>query len=245
MALQPLIGITTAVAINPQSGPGARFLTAYEQNLIAIERAGGLPVMLPATLDAATLRALYERVDALLIPGGGDVEPAIYGAQAHPETKFVDPERDQAEISVIRWAAEEDKPLFGICRGHQVINVALGGTLTQDIPSELDTTIAHDFARDIARNYIAHSVEITADSVLANLVGDTRLDVNSLHHQAILNPATPLKLTAYAPDGIIEGTELPDHPFFISVQWHPEDLIDHPIMQGLFNALVDAARSNV
>jgi putative glutamine amidotransferase len=237
---KPLIGITTSKRTNPDSA--LEFCVAYAANARAIERAGGLPIMIPSLLDDDTLRGIYERVDAVLLPGGGDVEPSRYGAVAHPATYNIDLDRDRAEILLARWAAEGDRPLFGICRGHQVINVAFGGTLIQDIPSEIETVITHDSPNALPRHHRAHEVNIDAASRLAGILGRTTVAVNSLHHQSVQQPAPAANVIAYSPDGIVEALEFPDRRFALSVQWHPEDLVDDETAQRLFKAFVNAAR---
>lgn len=241
--MRPIIGITTTIDTRPDTGRS--YHSVYAPNAFAIERAGGLPVLIPAGLDELTLRALYERVDGLLIPGGGDINPACYGAEPHPKTTLINDQRDSTEFTVIRWAYAEDRPLFGICRGNQAVNVALGGTLTQDIPSLIPTTLIHDTGPDKPQ-VLSHDVEIMADSRLAQIAGSLRLPVNSLHHQCAQQVAPGLVVTARAADGIIEGLEAPDRYFFHSVQWHPEDLVaNDPAMHRLFESLVSAARARM
>ncbi len=242
--MRPLIGITTHFL--PIQEGGRPYHVTYGRNSLAIERAGGLPVIIPSGLDVSTLRALYERVDAVLVPGGGDVNPDRYNASRHSSVHRVDDARDQSEINVVRWSIEDDRPLFGVCRGNQLINVALGGTLVQDIPSQVDTTIKHDYPQpDIPHSHRAHEITIDENSRLAQIIGATSVIVNSLHHQAVKQPAPTVTVTAYAPDGIIEALEIPGLHFALSVQWHPEDMIDDdPAMQRLFDAFVQAARES-
>jgi putative glutamine amidotransferase len=239
---KPIIGLTTAVQVHPRTGYA--YVASYALNIEAIERAGGLPFLIPCNVGPDTLHALYEQVDAVLLPGGGDVDPARYGAESHPETILVDPVRDAAEFEIVRWAVRDDVPLFGICRGHQVVNVALGGELVQDIASLLDTDIKHDFEPGSPRDIISHSVEIDPSSHLAQIIRSRQLDVNSLHHQAVQQVGQNLTVTAQAPDGLVEATEMPGRQFVLTVQWHPEDLTDRAPMQQLFDALVEAAAAN-
>jgi putative glutamine amidotransferase len=199
--------------------------------------------MIPCGLQPDTLRAIYERMDAVLIPGGGDVDPIHYRADRHPLTERIDPERDATELLVAGWAVEDDLPLFGICRGHQVINVAMGGTLVQDISSLVETQISHEMPGEMPRDEPIHQVNINPQSRLAAIVGATTLAVNSFHHQSVEQPAPSASVTALAPDGIVEALERPDRRFVLSVQWHPEDMAgDDEAMQRLFDAFVDAAR---
>ena len=235
----PLIGITSAsYTLN-----GKLFNRVYAPNAQAIARAGGLPVFIPTGLDESTLRALYERLDAVLLPGGPDVDPSYYGAIRHPMTIEIDDPRDELELTVARWALRDDLPTFGICRGHQVLNVALGGTLVQDIPSEVETEINHSLPDGLPRTTRTHEVSIDNHSRLAQIMGTSQIQVNSLHHQSVEKAAPGVNVTAYAPDGVVEALEVPDHHFYLSVQWHPEDLYDgDEAMMRLFTAFVQAAR---
>lgn len=239
---KPLIGITAAVWKDQYN---KEFLRVYAMNIKALEQAGGIPVVIPCNLAPETLRELYKRVDGVLLPGGGDVDPTYYGAEKHHATHSIDLARDETEISVARWAMEDDLPIMGICRGHQVFNVALGGTLIQDIPSEVDQSLLHDSDSSIPRGMIAHSVKIDTNSRLAGILKQTQPMVNSLHHQAIDKLAPGVLATAYSPDGIVEAVEVADRRFALTVQWHPEDLIDDSqSMRDLFRAFVEAASQN-
>ncbi|MBI5670343.1 MAG: gamma-glutamyl-gamma-aminobutyrate hydrolase family protein [Chloroflexi bacterium] len=238
--MPPLIGITTSSFIAPATGWA--YNRTYVGCIQAITDAGGLPVLIPVSINSETRRQLYDRLDGVLLTGGEDVTPALYGAEPHPALGRTDPDRDRAELELARWSVADDRPLFCICRGHQLLNVALGGTLLQDIPSLVRTTINHDAEQ---RNALIHEVEIDSSSRLAAILGATRVPVNSLHHQAVDVPAPNLCVTAFAPDGIIEGAELPDRRFVLSVQWHPEDLFrDYAVMRRLFRAFVEAAGGN-
>lgn len=234
---RPIIGISASLR---QTSHGEVFIQAYTKNAQAIERAGGLPLLITPEFAPETRKELVRRIDGLLLPGGEDINPARYGAEAHPKTGPTVDARDHNEIALVHEALEADLPLFCICRGHQMLNVALGGTLVQDIPDQLDTDLTH-WIRD-PRTDRPHSVQVDASSKLAGILGTTDLPVNSIHHQAIDRVASDLKVTATAPDGIVEGFELPGQRFAVSVQWHPEDLTDDPTMQGLFDAFVAATK---
>jgi putative glutamine amidotransferase len=204
-----------------------------------------LPVYVPTGLPEEVLRDLYERLDAVLLPGGPDVDPAYYGEARHPQTKIIDDARDTLELTLARWTYADDRPLFGICRGHQVINVAFGGTLVQDIPSEVVTELPHETPDTLPRNTIRHQVTLDPDSRLASILGRTQVAVNSLHHQSVEQPAPGVVITGYSPDGIVEALEVPDKQFVLSVQWHPEDLYgDDEGMKRLFESFVEAARES-
>ncbi len=240
--MRPLIGITAA---DVYAERGKLYHRAYALNAFAVADAGGLPVYIPPGLEESVLREVYERVDAVLLPGGPDVDPVIYGQERHPETKIIDAPRDALELTLTRWLVEDDRPLFGICRGHQVMNVALGGTLVQDIPSQVETTLTHDLPDEYPRSTRLHTVDIKPESRLASILGTTQVVVNSLHHQSAQAPAPGVDFTAYAPDGIVEALEVPDKQFILSVQWHPEDLYeDDGMMKRLFTEFVNAARES-
>lgn len=237
---KPFIGLTSSIMTRPELG--WKYCAAYLPNVKAIERAGGLPVIIPSVVDRETLRALYEHVDAVLIPGGGDIDPDYYQAEKHPETGQIDRLRDETELTITRWAIEDDRPLFGICRGHQVVNVALGGTLIQDIPSQLSSELRHDQPAGVERATIAHEVMIDPGSRLAQIIGKTATRVNSFHHQSADKPGKSVCFTAQAADGVVEALEIPDRRFALSVQWHPEDMVDDDAARALFDAFVGAAR---
>ncbi len=240
--MRPLIGITTADFSREFGKP---YHGAYARNAWAIADAGGLPVYIPTGLREDVLRELYERVDAVLLPGGPDVDPSYYGQERHPETRVIDDARDTLELTLARWTYEDDRPLFGICRGHQVMNVAFGGTLVQDIPSSVKTDLLHDTPDELPRSTIQHEVAISPNSRLASIVGSTHVAVNSLHHQSVEKPAPGITITGYSPDGVIESLEAPDKRFVLSVQWHPEDLYaTDASMKQLFESFIEAARES-
>jgi putative glutamine amidotransferase len=243
--MQPLIGITTSIQLREDGL--AENHTSFAPNAAAIERAGGLPVLIPTGLDAATLRAIYDRMDGIFVPGGGDVNPECYGAPQHPLTDRIVDARDTLEISLVQWSAADDVPLLGVCRGNQVINVALGGTLIQDIPSQLESEINHRFRPEgVAYPQDGHTIDIEPGSHLAEIIGTTtNVTVNTLHHQSVEKLAPGLIITAHAPDGVVEGLEMRGKHFLIGVQWHPEIMPDNEQMQRLFIAFVAAARENM
>jgi putative glutamine amidotransferase len=237
---KPLIGCTTYR--KTAEDPPMEIIGLMPSYIEAIRAAGGLPVMIPLGVDAETIRAILERVDGVLLPGGGDMDPAAYRAANGGKCYDIDADRDRVEVLVAQTAVASSKPLLAICRGHQVLNVALGGTLWEDIESEMPHAIAHDHYRKLPRTHLAHTVKIAPDSCLARLMGMQETAVNSLHHQGIRDLAPDLTPTAVAADGLIEAVEIPQHPFALGVQWHPENLIhDMPQMLALFKGLVDAA----
>ena len=240
--MKPLIGITSASWINPETGWS--YNRIYTPIVLSVERAGGVPIAIPTGLEEETLRALYSRLDGVLLPGGGDVDPKYYGATPHPKLGKLDPARDELELMLVRWAVQDNVPLFGICRGHQVLNVALGGSLVQDIPSERPSTVPHDQPDELPRSRRIHDVDVNDVSRLARAIGDQHPHVNSLHHQAVANLGSGVRVTAYSPDGVIEGLEIHELDFALSVQWHPEDLAgEDEAMLRLFGSFIEAAKN--
>ncbi len=238
---RPLIGITCG-----QRGVhGAPFYGSRPTYIESVAKAGGLPILIASNLDQETLRSIYERIDGVLLAGGGDIQPALYGMDTSNLVHEVDRDRDVAEINVVRWAAADDKPLFGICRGCQVINVALGGTLYRDIRAEYPgyNGIEHAQWDNFPRDHIAHTVSVGPTTRLATVIGENRPPVNSLHHQGLRDIAPGLIASAHAEDGLTEGIEMAGTRFFVGIQWHPEELYDtSEPMRRLFVAFIDAAR---
>jgi putative glutamine amidotransferase len=240
MTRRPLIGLTTHRRDSDDGPPGVFALrVTYVE---AIRRAGGLPVLIPLGLAEAELRDLYERIDGLLLSGGGDIHPEAYGMELTGDCRLMDADRDRVELALTRWAVDEEKPLLGICRGAQTFNVALGGTLYRDIQTEHPGQTKHDYYPGYAYDFPAHPVQVTEDTLLARALGAPMVAVNSLHHQAARQVAAPLVPVAYSPDGVVEAVELPGHRFALGVQWHPEWLPDMPEMRRLFESFVESAR---
>jgi putative glutamine amidotransferase len=238
----PLIGLTSYRHLNSNAVPLNSITEAYVR---AVSNAGAIPVMIPLGLAEESLDELLERLDGSLFTGGGDVHPERYGSQVHPLVDDVDPDRDRVEVYLLNRTLEQGLPFLGICRGLQVINVALGGTLFEDILDQRPNAIKHQYYPNWPRNYLAHDVQVQKGSQLRLMLGSPTVQVNSLHHQGIRDLAAPLKATAYAPDGVIEAFELAEHPFGMAVQWHPEWLQEHPPMQSIFRAFVRAADEKI
>ena len=233
-----LIGLTINDGKNEAGNPYVNVSTHY---INAILQAGGTPVLIPNQLPQAMWVDLFDRLDGILFTGGGDIAIQIFDGIDHPRVGGVDPERDSLELPLVRHAAEAGKPFLGICRGLQVINVALGGTLYTHIADQHPGAQRHDYYPDIPRNHLAHPVRVEEGNRLAEIFGQPLLEVNSLHHQGIQKLAPVLKAVGYAPDGLIEAVELPEHRFGFAVQWHPEWLTDQEPMRRLFKSFVDAA----
>ncbi len=236
---QPLIGITTRQAQTPEGLQAFSLLRAYVE---AVLEAGGMPLLIPAALPASQAAPILDRVDALILSGGGDIHPQFFPGMPHPLVDGLDIERDALELTLARRAVEKGKPLLGICRGCQVLNVALGGTLYTHLPDQLENSLEHSLP-GTQRRTLAHTVRIRRDSRLGKILGEQVLQVNSLHHQGVAKLGEGLQASAWAEDGLIEGIELEDRPFVIGVQWHPEWLTDQEPMRRLFRQLVLEASS--
>ena len=245
MAHPPLIGVTMSMTpdgVQTNTPPRAWLNDAY---LRAVQQAGGIPILLPPHLDASGLDALWSRLDGVLLTGGGDVDPARFTTEArHPTVDLVSDARDRLEIEVTERAIHTGRPLLAICRGVQVLNVALGGSLHQDIASDTGSTIAH--TQTAPRDQPTHLVKVMGEGTrLGATLGAPEIEVNSMHHQAIKRLGRGLREVAWAPDGIIEGVETSDgNALVLGVQWHPEELTAHdPAARNLFRTLVAAAES--
>jgi gamma-glutamyl-gamma-aminobutyrate hydrolase PuuD len=234
--VKPIIGISAHPRIVPIATGPALLHTASRFYVEGVERAGGIPVILPV-LDPDTVDDLLRAVSGVLLTGGGDVAPSRYGAHPIAETHNVDPLRDAFEIRLIRAAIEADMPMLATCRGMQVLNVAMGGSLIQHVPHA--TGQEHD--RVDRWHEAVHRVKIEPDSHLADALGATEVDVNSMHHQAIDQAAPGTRAVAWAEDDTVEAIEVPGSPHVVAVQWHPELLEDWPEQQGLFRQLVEHA----
>lgn len=238
---QPLIGIPSASV--PSSAPGVktyRFNGNYTASLAA---AGGLPVAIPLDLPEDALSALFGRLDGLLLAGGDDLDPAFYGEARHPALGEVDPARDETELKVARWSLETHLPTLAICRGIQVLNVAAGGNLYQDIPAQLPGALRHNYARpETPWDQMTHRVRVQTGSRLAGIVGAADVPANSYHHQAVKQVAAGFAPVAWAPDGVIEAIEADGQPFALGIQWHPEALTRvNEAARLIFQAFVAAA----
>jgi putative glutamine amidotransferase len=203
--------------------------------------AGGVPFVLPYAEDAEARGRLLDRVDGLLLGFGRDIDPARYGREPHPAMTDVSPERDAIELALVAEALERGLPVLGICRGMQVLNVAAGGSLIQDLPSQVPVALPH--ALDETTTTVAHGLEVIDGTHLARAVSaGMSSHVNSRHHQAAKVLGGGLAVSAYAPDGIVEAIEARDLPFCVGVQWHPENFWQTGEFRGLFDAFIAAAR---
>ncbi|MDM8520774.1 gamma-glutamyl-gamma-aminobutyrate hydrolase family protein [Anaerolineales bacterium HSG6] len=227
-----------------------RVLMAQNTTYIdAITTAGGIPILIPLKLQKEQLEAIFERVDGLVFTGGGDIDPTYYNETVQVDNlDDIQSDRDRVEIALMQMAIAKQKPFFGICRGMQIMNVATGGALWQDIPQQKPDSLRHDYFRQTGqhfeRDYLAHTVAFVDDSRIAAILQTNNMQVNSLHHQGVKSLAPTLQAVAHSEDGIIEALEIADHPFALSVQWHPEELVNHhESARELFAAFVREVRS--
>lgn len=234
----PVIGITTRRLSAPDQ---STLIGSVESYIQAVLKAGGSPVLIPLLLSGSRLADVVQCLDGVLFTGGGDIDPEFYRGEAHPSIAGVDKERDGMELTLVDHVMFRRLPFLGICRGLQVINVALGGTLYADINSQVPNTLLHAAHSDRMTESKSHSVRILPGTKLAGIVKAEKLEVNSYHHQAVDKPAASLAVSAVAPDGIIEGIEIKDHPYGVAVQWHPEVLTKDPPSQLLFKSFIEAA----
>jgi putative glutamine amidotransferase len=233
---KPLIGIGSDLLHKQGERDRAFVYTTYIESL---KRAGAVPVLIPPQPENAA--DVIDGLDGILLAGGDDCDPAEYGEEKHSSSELMDPRRQKSDLGLAKLARERGIPTLGVCLGVQVMNVAAGGTLIQDIASAIDTNIDH--ASEPSDRH-RHDVHIDSSTKLGRILGAQELNVNSSHHQAIGRVANGLRVTAKAPDGIVEAIEDPAHPFYVGVQWHPEDMPDEESATAIFGAFVDAARTH-
>lgn len=229
--MRPIVGITTYAEEASWGGwtePAAFSPLAYVR---AVEHAGGRPLLVPPSLRG--IEETLEALDGIIFSGGSDLDPEIYGAEPHPETKDVQPGRDRAELALLEAALAQDMPVLAVCRGSQMLNIARGGDLVQHLPE----SVGHDRHRHTRGAMSDHDVTLKADTRLGSILGE-RAPVKSSHHQGFGRLGEGLREAAWAEDGTIEALEDPSHRFALGVLWHPEEGEDG----ALFRALIDAAQ---
>jgi len=231
MAHEPVIGVTRC--------------SRLDDYVASVERSGARARVLEVSESP---RTVLETIDGVLLTGGGDVDPAFYGENRHETVEDAEPGRDEFELDLARRAMEDDVPVLAICRGAQVLNVAAGGTLVQDIPTAVTTELTHSLTEP--KNCVAHDITVDVDSRLHSALGAAvsaacACRVNSRHHQSVRKLGRNLKASAMAPDGVIEGIEAPDAAFCLGVQWHPENFWRTGEFKPLFDAFVAAARDRM
>jgi putative glutamine amidotransferase len=244
---RPLVGVSTSEVRSAgerepvaQGEPPRTELALGERYLEAVRAAGGMPVIL-APVESDSVDSLLRRVDALCLSGGPDLDPAAYGVHRHPELGPTDPELDRFELALARGAVARGLPVLGICRGMQVLNVALGGSLHQHLP-DLGGQVNH--RQQTASGEPSHRVTLARNSRLTKVIARRYVEVNSFHHQGLHALGRGLSVAGRAADGVVEAVEAPGRRFTFGVQWHAECLVDRPEHLALFRGLVRAARGH-
>ncbi|MGB9692032.1 MAG: gamma-glutamyl-gamma-aminobutyrate hydrolase family protein [Candidatus Sumerlaeaceae bacterium] len=232
---KPVIGINTSIEHTEGRESACVRLTYVD----AVAKGGGIPFVLPALEEVDSAAEYVEKCDGLIFIGGGDISSKRYGKTPHPMENPLPARREEFDFALIRETLAAKKPFLAICLGCQEVNVALGGTLIQDIATQVETPIRHSTQQPGER--LRHRVNVADGSLLHHILGTTEVETNSSHHQAIETPGNGLSVVAWADDGVIEACELTDYPFGLCVQWHPEALLDEPAHFAIFRAFVDAA----
>jgi putative glutamine amidotransferase len=238
---RPLIGVTPNFFDGDRLGAphpdGSYYLN--EPYVAAVKAAGGIPLSLPYLEPGEDVEVLLDRVDAVILTGGFDVDMRIFGEELHPEAGRVHAARLEFELDLTRRALERDMPYLGVCLGLQTLNLAYGGGIWQHLPDQVGDEVYHK-QKEEERTGFAHPVQLTPGSLAHRVMGQEEVQVNSLHHQAAGDPGEGLVVSGRSPDGVVEVLEHPGRSFCLAVQWHPEDLIDHAPHRALFEALVRA-----
>ncbi|HET59373.1 MAG TPA: gamma-glutamyl-gamma-aminobutyrate hydrolase family protein [Chloroflexi bacterium] len=233
----PQIGIT--IGHNAGSPPVYELGAAYLQ---AVTKAGGTPLLLPTSLPHDSLLSLFQQCSGLLLSGGRDVDPLRYQTRPDPRAKGIDHDRDEAEILLIEIALANGIPILAICRGIQILNVAMGGSLYPDVMQDHPGAQKHDFYPNLPRDAYRHTITLASGSLLQTIMNTDMIQVNSLHHQSIKSPASGLQVVGMAEDDTIEAVVAPHKDWVIGVQWHPECLPQDTHAQKLFAAFIETAR---
>ncbi|WP_041544089.1 gamma-glutamyl-gamma-aminobutyrate hydrolase family protein [Oceanobacillus iheyensis] len=237
--MKPVIGITSSMETDCSQ------YTINNRNIRAIENAGGIPVMLPYLKNDEDIDYMMNKLDGLYLTGGYDIDPTLFGEEPLPGLGIIIPERDRSEIAYVEKMIERDKPILGVCRGSQILNIALGGLMYQDIYSQLDTVKLLQHRQKAPIDHRSHFVHVKEGSLLYQLTGLDKFKVNSYHHQTNNRVPEDYQICATASDGIIEAFESEKHRFVLGLQWHPEGLIDckddpsFAIYQGFIKACMN------
>jgi putative glutamine amidotransferase len=243
--MRPLIGLTTRAgtrSVHTHERPIDYINSSY---IHAVEDAGGVPILIPILQDLSGLQTLLSRLDGLLLPGGLDIDPRNYNQQPHQLTASPNPSLDTLELALAHWAFQEKIPTLGICRGMQLLNVALGGDLYQDLGTQYSDSLVHT-GWDLPRNQFAHTIQVEAGSRMEKIFGQQILESNSLHHQGIKTPGKDIIISGRAEDGVPELMEVAHHPFMLAAQCHPEELYQStPIWAKLFTAFIAACTQKI
>lgn len=232
--MKPLIGVTMSFEMTNK-----QFVT--KEYTEAILEAGGIPLVLPYTVEKSDIAEMCRPLDGLLLTGGGDIDPTLFGEEPHPGLGEIVPERDEMEMTLIQLFVEQKKPILGICRGCQILNVTLGGDMIQDFAGQKPDVIQH--SQRAPRYHASHTIQLKEGTLLHSIFGQTQIKVNSYHHQAVREPAPSLVASAHAKDGVVEAIECAQGDFIVGVQWHPECMIStYPEQKRLFQAFIQACK---
>ncbi|MBO0780931.1 MAG: gamma-glutamyl-gamma-aminobutyrate hydrolase family protein [Ktedonobacteraceae bacterium] len=241
--MRPLIGVPCLAGFGGKSDSSIYYNN--QTYIHAVERSGGMPVLIPILTHLDGLDTLLPRLDGLLLSGGIDLDPRCYHEEPHPLLGETNPHLDKLELTLARWALKYDVPTLGICRGMQVLNVVLGGTLYQDLSAEYSGSLRHT-NWDLPRNKTVHQMRMKPGSLLEKVLGVSEIPVNSLHHQAVKKIGKGVLLSGYSEDGVPEGLEVPEHRFMLAVQCHPEEMYnDSAAWVRYFDAFVNACVKKV
>jgi len=243
---RPVIGIATQTLPGKPGGDLPNCWIMGQRYVESLRVVGAIPWLIPLLPDDPdTMNGIFDRLDGIFLTGGVDVDPSRYGEDRHPKCGTTDPARDAVELMLLAHANATGKPVLAVCRGIQILNVAEGGTLYQDVTAMVPAAMKHDYFPTPdrpSRSYLAHDISVKQDTRLGGILGESVVPVNSMHHQAIKDLAPSLRASAFAPDGIIEAVEGKGKNFLVAVQWHPEELAEtQPGMKRLFTEFVAAA----
>ncbi len=249
--MKPLIGITGNVMFSMDLGIDPRmahivpeFNSSPRDYTEAVKAAGGIPVVIPLCTDEDLLKETLDKLDGVLLTGGEDVDPLNYGEDYNHRIELVSPIRDKFDMTVARLAMDRDMPILGICRGCQIINVTEGGTLYQDISSQVKDSLRHPLVGITPKWHKSHLVTLDPESKLAGIYGTREMWTNGFHHQAVKDVAETMKAVGHTKDGMVEAIESKKHTFVVGVQWHPEMMLEkHQDVLPLFESFVKAAQS--
>ena len=235
--MKPLIGISPSMEVDE-----AYYMIAND-NVKAIESVGGLPIVLTYTEDDDVIEQLAQQIDGLYATGGHDIDPTLFGEEPHPQLGTIIPARDAFELKLIKKMMLLDKPVLGVCRGIQILNIAAGGDMYQDMYSQTDNALLQH-AQKAPKAHGSHFVEVEADSLLYRLTKTSKLRVNSRHHQANRSVKEPIRVSGKASDGVIEAIESSSHRFVLGLQWHPENMLPagDAASYSIFQGFIDACR---
>jgi putative glutamine amidotransferase len=239
---RPVIGLNPGLMVRTWKKKPRPRIEIYPTYTGSVELAGGLPMVLPCTGDPEVVEEQLDRIDCLVLTGGDDYAPSLYGQKKHPKTQVLHPERQSYDLMLARRAMERGVPILGICGGHQLINILLGGDLIQHIEDGPAAGTGKGVQHRSSEGRVMHGIRIVPGTRLAAIVQAKRMQVNSSHHQAIGRPADGLRVSARSQDGLIEAVETTGNAFLLCVQWHPESMPDKPKHLALFQALVKASR---